>query len=268
MPAVRANGIMLGYEVHGDAGPWLLMIQGLGYARWGWYRQLEDFAREFRVIAFDNRGIGESDAPPGPYTLRDMAADAAGLLDALHVERTHVLAASLGGFIAQELALTHPARVDRLVLACTGLAPAHPYPTPEPTLALFGRAEGMAPEDRMRLFVENAFSAAFVREHPEVIEKIVGFRMATAQTWDAWQAQGAASADASFGGRSRGITAQTLVVAGDEDNVVDVRHAELLAHEIPGARLVRMRGGHLFFIEDAERFNPAVARFLHSGEAL
>ena len=97
----------------------LLLIHGLGYARWGWEPVLPGLAEQFDVILFDNRGIGESDAPAGPYTVAEMAGDAVRVLDEAGVERAHVVGTSLGGMIAQELALSHPERVDRLVLACT-----------------------------------------------------------------------------------------------------------------------------------------------------
>ena len=111
----------IAWERHG-AGPPLLLIQGLGYARWGWEPVVEPLARSFDVILFDNRGIGESDAPPGPYSAAELAADAIQVLDEAGVERAHVVGTSLGGMIAQELALTYPARVNRLVLG-TGASP-------------------------------------------------------------------------------------------------------------------------------------------------
>ena len=95
-----------------------MLIQGLGYARWGWGRGRPPRASVL-VVIFDNRGIGASDIPPGPYTVADLAGDAVSVLDAAGLERAHVIGASLGGMAAQELALAAPRRVDRLVLACT-----------------------------------------------------------------------------------------------------------------------------------------------------
>ena len=119
-PLGRPGGdaMKIAWERHG-AGPPLLLIQGLGYARWGWEPVVEPLARSFDVILFDNRGIGESDAPAGPYTAAQMAGDALQVLDEAGVERAHVVGTSLGGMVAQELALAHPERVDKLVLACT-----------------------------------------------------------------------------------------------------------------------------------------------------
>src|SRR6185436_4372412 len=106
----------------------------LGYARWGWEPVLPELAEQFDVILFNNRGIGESDAPPGPYTVAELAADAVQVLDEAGVERAHVLGTSLGGMVAQELALAAPERVDRLVLACTTPGGAESFPMPERTV--------------------------------------------------------------------------------------------------------------------------------------
>ena len=125
----------IAWERHG-AGPPLLLIHGLGYARWGWEPVVEPLARSFDVILFDNRGIGESDAPAGPYTAAQMAGDALQVLDEAGVERAHVLGTSLGGMVAQELALAHPERVDKLVLACTTPGGAESFPMPEQTVRL------------------------------------------------------------------------------------------------------------------------------------
>src|SRR3712207_194537 len=122
MSIARINGIDLYYEETGS-GPPLLLIAGLGGNTLGWVMLLPALAQHFRVIAFDNRGAGRSSAPPGPYTTRQMADDAAALLAHLGIERAHVLGLSLGGMIAQELALAHAERVDRLVLYATYARP-------------------------------------------------------------------------------------------------------------------------------------------------
>src|SRR5438093_13182896 len=115
MATVRVNGIEVYYEEHGSGEP-LLLIMGLGANAEGWYGQVPAFSREFRLIAFDNRGAGRSEKPNEPYTMRQLADDAAGLLDALEIGSAHVFGVSLGGMIAQELVLSHPPRVRALVL--------------------------------------------------------------------------------------------------------------------------------------------------------
>ena len=167
------------------AGEPLLLIHGLGYARWGWEPVLEQLARSFGVILFDNRGIGESDAPPGPYTVPELAADALQVLDEAGVERAHVLGTSLGGMVAQELALASPQRVDRLVLACTTPGGPESFPMPERTVQL------MTGGATLRQFVENALADG---AEPELVERILRHREATAQPLEAWSAQAAAGA--------------------------------------------------------------------------
>ena len=139
----------IAWESTGKGSP-LLLIQGLGYGRWGWDPIVPGLEARHLVIAFDNRGIGESDKPEGPYTAAQMAGDALQVLDEAGIERAHVFGASLGGMIAQELAVIAPERVDRLVLGCTTPGGPDAVPMPEVTLALFAeaaspRARGGAP---------------------------------------------------------------------------------------------------------------------------
>jgi pimeloyl-ACP methyl ester carboxylesterase len=118
MPFQRVNGIQIYYEEHGKGDP-LLLIQGLGYPSGMWFLQIPALARNFRTIVFDNRGVGRTDKPDEEYSIPLMASDAAGLLHALGIKKAHVVGVSLGGYIAQELALSQPDLVDRLVLLAT-----------------------------------------------------------------------------------------------------------------------------------------------------
>ena len=168
----------IAWDRRGNGAP-LLLIHGLGYARWGWEPVLPELAEQFDVILFDNRGIGESDAPPGPYTVAEMAADAVQVLDEAGVARAHVVGTSLGGMIAQELALAYPERVDRLVLACTTPGGQKAHPMPQVTVALMAEAATLEPAVALRRFVENALAPATVEAHPEIVEQIMAHRLAT-----------------------------------------------------------------------------------------
>jgi 3-oxoadipate enol-lactonase len=259
--ALRArNGeVELAYEVFGD-GPPLLLIQGLGYGGRGWGPVLEPLAEAFTVAAFDNRGFGASDRPPGPYTAEELAADALAVLDAARIERAHVVGASLGGMVAQELALAYPERVDRLVLACTTPGGDAAFPMPARTVSLMLEAPAMPPDVALRRFVVNAVGPG---GSEELIDRIVAYRTSNPPDAAGWQSQAAAGAMHDALDRVEEIKAPTLVVHGSEDAVVDPRNADLLADRIPGARVERLPGcGHLPFWEEPETFASLIREFL------
>jgi len=249
--------VRIAYETFGD-GPALLLMQGVGYARWSWDPIVPLLAARFRVLSFDNRGIGESDVPPPPYTARQLAEDGIAVLDAAGVERAHVVGASLGGMAAQELAAGFPERVDRLVLACTTPGGAGAVPMPAQTVALIEEAATLAPEVALRRFVENALAAHAERS---LVDELYERRLANPPDPIGWQGQ--AAAGMGFDGSALEINAPTLILHGAEDAVVDPGNAGLLAERIPGARVELFSGcGHLFFWEQRERFAETVAEFL------
>jgi 3-oxoadipate enol-lactonase len=257
--ALAPSGVRIAWERRGAGEP-LLLIHGLGYARWGWEPVADGLAEAHEVVLFDNRGIGESDAPTGPYAVQDLALDAVAVLDAAGLERAHILGTSLGGMIALQLVLDHPARVDKLVLACTTPGGAGSAPMPERTVRLLSEAQGLPAEIALRRFVENAFAP---HPDPAQIERIMRHRIATAQSPAAWAAQAAAGAAFDVWKRLGEIHAQTLVLTGDQDAVVDPKNSDLLAARIPQTQLeVFAGGGHLFFWEQPDRFVDAVTEFL------
>ena len=249
----------LAFDVEGTGEP-LLMIQGLGYGRTGWGPAPSVLADRFRVVTFDNRGFGDSETTPGPYTTAQLAADALALLDTLEIERAHVVGISLGGMIAQELVLAEPARVNKLVLCSTTAGGPRAVPMPEKTVALIGRQAQLDREEAMRLFVENALSPA---PPPGLVDEIVAYRLANPPDGPGWFAQGAAGAAHDAMDRLGEIGVPTLVVHGTADNVVDAGNAPLLADAIPGARLELLDGvGHLVTWERPDEFVALVEEFL------
>jgi pimeloyl-ACP methyl ester carboxylesterase len=250
--------VRIAWEAQGGGAP-LLLVQGLGYTREGWGPARERLAERYRVVSYDNRGIGESEIPPGPYTVAQMAGDAVQVLDEAGIERAHVVSASLGGMIAQHLAANHPERVDRLVLACTHPGVEDGYPMPQVTVDLFAQAPTMEPQVALRRFVDNALGVA-----PPVglADEVFAYRLANPPDMNGWLAQ--AAAGTTFAGVDLArIEAPTLVVTGTHDNVIDCRNSELLAERIPNARLERVDGaGHLFFWERSAEFVRLVEEFL------
>lgn len=258
MPALPApERITVAWDEHGSGGP-LLLIQGIGYARWSWDAIVPGLAERFRVLTFDNRGIGESDKPAGPYTARAMADDALQVLDEAGVERAHVLGASLGGMVAQELAAAHPERVDRLVLCCTTPGGDAGVPMPDVTVRLFTEAASLDPVEATRRFTRNAFGP----DAPdELVDAVFRRRLENPPDPVGWQGQ--AAAGTTFAGVDGAIAAPTLIVTGTADNVVDPRNSDVLAERIPGARVVRLEGrGHMFFMESPDEVVRIVREFL------
>jgi 3-oxoadipate enol-lactonase len=245
----------IAWESHGDGAP-LLLIQGIGYARWSWEPIVPGLAERYRVLTFDNRGIGESDKPAGPYSARMMADDALQVLDEAGVERAHVLGASLGGMIAQELAVAAPERVDKLVLCCTTPGKPDDLPMPQVTIDLFAEAATLAPDVAMRRFVENALAPG-----SPVADELYERRAANPLDPAGWQAQ--AVAGTTFQAVDGSIEQPALVLTGDLDNVVDPGNAQLLAQRIPGSRVEVLRGtGHMLFWEQPDEFVRIVSEFL------
>lgn len=257
------NGdVRLRYECSGEGEP-LLLIHGLGYGRWGWGPAAELLSRRFQVVRFDNRGVGESDVPPGPYSVGQLVEDAVAVLDAAGFQRAHVLGTSLGGMVAQELALAHPERVRRLVLACTTPGGQSSYPLPARTVALLAEAPRLEPAVALRRMVENALTEEAVAKRPALVERIYRLRLENPPPPAGWQAQAAAGSAFDAHDRIAAIRAPTLVLHGTADDVVDERNAELLVSAIAGARLERLAGaGHLFFWEQPERVAQLVGDFL------
>lgn len=278
---VKVNGIEIYYEVHGSGEP-LLLIEGLGYSSWMWYKQVPALSERYKVVIFDNRGAGNTDKPDSEYSIELMADDAAGLLAALEIESAHVLGVSLGGYIAQELALRHPERVRSLILVSTNSGPGKPASGKSPIfngflkfwgflpgmLEISGKASippyGVSREESIRHGLSLAFTPEYFSSHPDEIERIVGWRLENPQPDYAWRRQLAAGISFDCGSRAREINARTLLIGGSQDRIVSPESALELSEKIPNSALVIMPGaGHLLFIERSEEFNSMVLGFLH-----
>jgi 3-oxoadipate enol-lactonase len=258
----RSGDVGIAYETRGAGEP-LVLVHGLAYDRAGWGRLPDLLAERFRVVLVDNRGVGESDAPPGPYTVAELAADVVAVLDDAGIERTNLFGVSLGGYIAQEVALTWPERVEKLVLCSTAPGGPSAVPMPQATQDVFAKYPTMEREAGLRMFVENSLGERGVRELPELAEEIFRYRLGHAPTVEAWAAQATAGATFVDDDRVGAIAAPTLVLAGGADVVVDPRNAPLLGELIPGARVeVVPDRGHLMIWEDSERVAELVQEFL------
>ena len=261
----RSGALRIAYELRGTLHrrrPWLVMIQGMGFDRLGWQPVLGTLGRHFRLVLVDNRGFGSS-SQAGSFSVADMADDVIAVLDAAGIRRAHVIGASLGGMVAQELAIAHPERVDGLILACTAEGWPFAYPMPAASVRMLAATTGLTAEAALRRHTENALSARTVRDHPELVSRLVEIQRSRPADAAALSAQAAAGARYAGRLRQRRIRARTLVLQGRADTVVDPRNARLLADRIPGAELVIFPElGHLLFWEDPDGFADATASFL------
>ena len=269
MPKAVINGVRIGYDVQGQGEP-LIMIMGFAGRRGAWLLQTRAFRKHFMVIALDNRGVGGSDRPSEPYTMRDMADDVVGLMDHLGIDRAHVLGMSLGGVVAQEVAINYPERVIKLVLAST-------YPGGEETETMsreirenLGLREGFSPEDMRSVdileFMGTVTARSFNNKLFRTIMVPLSRRYASSIGLDSLLAQFEASATSNTLDRLHLIEAVTLVITGSEDRVLPPRSSEVIEGKIPNSRLVKLEGGsHSIHIEMRGTFNREVLGFLLEG---
>jgi len=176
MPKTTCNGIELYYEIHGKGKP-LVLISGLRYSLWQWHKMIPILAEYFQVITFDNRGVGQSDKPAGPYTAQMLAADTVGLLEALNIEMAIIMGHSMGGFIAQAMALGFPQRLGKLILCSTNFGGPHHIPvTPEAMKVLTDVSSDPLTRFKNGLFVSTA--PGWAENHPELIQEWIDWRTA------------------------------------------------------------------------------------------
>jgi 3-oxoadipate enol-lactonase len=257
MPVMITENTSIDYDVHGE-GPPLILIGGLGFGRWAFFKQIPALSRHFSTITFDVRG--ERDLKGG---VGDLVADVVALLDHLRIRKTHVLGTSLGGFVAQELAIKRPDLVDRLVLVCTSYGRGGPQTMSPWTLSNMIGLPSLSVERAVRRGLETATSDAYRAERPEEFEQIVRWRLADSPSLSAYYEQMRAGARFDASGEVGSITSPTLVIHGVEDRYVPVANAVALAEAIPGAKLrVLEDAGHLVFIEQAADVNKDVVTFL------
>jgi 3-oxoadipate enol-lactonase len=262
LPLTITDNTSIDYDVQGE-GPPLLLINGLGFGRWGWFKQIPAFTRHFETITFDIRG--ERGLRNG---VAGLTGEVVALLDHLGVGKTHVLGTSLGGFVAQELALSRPDLVDRLVLVCTSYGGRGPQAMSPGALADMMGLGTFSAEAAARKALAAATGEVYRAEKPEEFEQIVRWRLADSPSAVSYYEQAKAGARFDLSGDVGHITSPTLVIHGAEDRYVPPANARALAEAIPGAKLRLLEdAGHLVFVERFADVNREVVRFLKSSEA-
>ncbi len=261
MAKIQVNDIQIDYEVEGE-GPPLLLIYGLAGRGNGFRHQIPALSEKFRTITFDNRGVGESGQPEEPYSISGMADDAAGLLDGLGIASACVFGVSMGGMIAQELALRHPDRVRKLALGCTHCGIKNCIPSPKWVTEIFKTLPGKPREQAVRDSVPFNFSPHTQQHRPDLIEAEIERMIPNGQRPHAYENQVRAIYSFDAFDRLGEIRIPTLILTGKDDVLIPPENSRMLAGRIPGARLVEFENaGHLFFIEQAELVNQALLEF-------
>lgn len=262
MPLAQTDAGDLYYEIVGE-GPPLLLIAGFSGNTTGWLPVQPALAEHFTLIMFDNRGAGRSSVPPGPYTIAQMADDAVALLDHLGVEQAHVLGSSMGGMIAQEVALRHPERVAKLILNVTAARPT-PVLTQFLEANIWAIEHGMPPGDRAFWVLPWMASPAIMTAHEKVVQTLAVRQANPYPAPDAGmvaQAQAILAHDALS--RVGQITAPTLVLSAAEDILTPAAGGQELAEAIPGAWFeVLPRGAHVTAAEYPAEVSAAYLGFL------
>lgn len=268
MPHARINGIDLYYEVLGAESP-LLFLGGSGSTIEDWLPLVGEFARNFRVAVADSRGLGRSEVPADAYAMADLAADVIGLAGHLTWNTFSLVGVSFGGMVAQEVAVTIPQRIRRLVLMCTsaGGAGGSSYPLHE--------LGGLDPDERagrVALLGDTRFTPEWLADHPreQALLEAMSSRPATEPTADAVRGaelQLQARTGHDVFDRLPRITCPTLIAAGRFDGIAPPANSAAIAARIPGAELRVYDGGHDFFTQDATAVPDLLGFMTESGPA-
>ncbi|MEA2295373.1 MAG: hypothetical protein QOE86_3012 [Solirubrobacteraceae bacterium] len=261
MPFAHNGSLRVYYESVGE-GPAVLLIMGQGMSLEAGWRTTELLATQFRVLSFDNRDMGRSDRSLWPYLVAQMAGDALAVLDAAGEHRAHVYGISLGGMVAQEVALRRPDRLSSLVLGATTPGGPHAIPQDSRVLTFFARVGAMGPEEAEWAAVPYTYGERTRRLHGERIAEDIARRMRYAPDALAYLHQVAAAAAHSTQHRLGDLDVPTLVVHGEQDMLQAPENARMLAGSIPGAELMLWpEAGHLYVTDEPEA-DQAVAQFL------
>lgn len=268
MPFLQLKNLNLYYEVHGEGPPFLFISETACHGEvWRTY-QIPEFSRDHRVIIFDQRGTGRSDKPSMEYTTKMLADDAAALLDHLGADQAIVYGHSMGGRVAQLIALDYPQKVKKLILASSG---ASHSTTGIPLKMCIELAEKGYERYARDHAVRIGFTEKFVREHPDKVEKFLEIRLAALPPLECYLRHVIARQAHDTSGRLKDIHVPTLIMVGDDEarTSSDISHrasADILALSIPQARLVVFPdSGHYYFFSNPEATNKAIRHFLKEG---
>ena len=259
MAFTQNNGVKIYWREAGQGEP-LLMIMGLGYTAAMWHHIEDALAQHYRLIMFDNRGVGQSDVPPSGYQISDMAADAAVVLDAADVSSAHVFGFSMGGYIAQELTLNNPERVQSLILGSTSFGGDKAILASQEVLDLLQARKTMSPEEGTHALVSTVYHPTTPKER---LDADFAIRLANFPSAQGYSAQLEAIQKWSSFDRLEQLKANTLVLHGDSDMLVPTQNGYLLASALPNAQLEIVRdASHVLFTDQPEKTVSSILKFL------
>jgi pimeloyl-ACP methyl ester carboxylesterase len=262
MPAAKINGINIEYTVTGHDEP-LVMIMGLSASQSLWEPQVKIFKNLYQVITFDNRGAGKSDKPAGPYSIKMLVDDTIGLMDHLGIIKANILGISMGGMIAQEMAISYPQRVNKLILGCTYACIDGLSSGPTPKLAQIAR---LPPSKVGMAFLNLAYNKPFYRLSilfRALVRSKFSNHAGKTDSRDGFTGQVQACMKHNTLNRLPLIKAHTLVIVGSKDRVIKPSSSEVISKLIPGSKLVIVKNGsHCFSAEMKNEFNKEVLSFL------
>ncbi|WP_053227361.1 alpha/beta fold hydrolase [Solirubrobacter soli] len=251
------------WESTGEGEP-VLLVMGLGLSGGAWWRTVDTLSQRFRVITFDNRGVGRSRGLTPAYTTEALADDAVAVLDALAIEQANIYGLSLGGMVAQQIALRHPRRVRSLVLGATTPGGRKAKLADEEVMNFFSTRGNLSREEAAWASVAYNYSRRCRDEHSDRIAEDIRRRLEYEFDEAAYQAQMMAAAMHNCTSRLGRIGMPALVIHGEEDRVVPVANAHLIASRLPQGRLHLLEGaGHLYTTEAPEA-DAEVARFFEA----
>ena len=256
MAIQNVNGINIHYELAGE-GPVLVLLHGLQGDASTFDSLMPALSKHFRVLRFDQRGSGLTDKPDEAYSIEMLADDTVGLMKSLGIETANIFGVSLGGMIAQSLALKYPEQVQKLILACTlpgGFAHGVKHEPHPQALVAFSPDESIDPHVRAESLAEIAFAPGFADQHPEMIEQLIKIREAKPIDQTGLARRAGTVADFEIFDQLPNITHPTWVVTGEQDQLIDAENSRRLAAQIPAAKLTLYpNAGHMFW-EEVERF--------------
>jgi len=262
MERARINGIEIAYEVRGVGTP-IVMIHGAQGDQSMFAGMAAAFARDYRVLTFDQRGSGLSEKPDLPYSMAMFADDTAALMDHLGIANAHIIGVSMGGMIAQEFALRHPGKVRSLVLGCTTPGGPNAIRREGNALASAYSTQPMTPEARGRALAEAVFTKGYLAKHPEIVTSMIEARKNRPIDTVGFAHRMKAAGEHNTFDRLAQIRCPTLVITGKDDALIAWENSRLLSQHIMGAEEVILEpAGHCFWLEQPDESHAAIAGFI------